>query len=82
MKKLCIVLSLMFAIALILPGCGGGDDTLPYIGPIDGDDGGNGGDGGGVTPIPPDNGGTPTPPPPPVDGDPDGDLQPPSPPIF
>lgn len=82
MKRICLALALIFALALILPGCGGGEASLPYIGPIDGGDGADGGDDGGVTPTPPDNGDTPTPPPPPVDGDTDEDLQPPSPPIF
>ena len=79
MKRICLVLALIFGLALILPGCGGGD-SLPYVGPIDGGD--QTPDDGGVTPTPPDNGGTPTPPPPPTDGDQGGDLQPPDPPIF
>lgn len=80
MKKICLVLVVLFALMIVLPGCGGGDDSLPYVGPIDG---GDQPDDGGVTPTPPDGGGTPTPPPPPpTDGDEDGDLQPPAPPIF
>jgi hypothetical protein len=76
-KSVCLVLALLFALVLILPGCDGGD-SLPYVGPVDGD--GAPSDGG-VVPTPPDNGTTPPPPPPPVD-DSDSGLQPPAPPIF
>lgn len=79
MKNICLALVLIFALTLILSGCDGGQTSLPYVGPIDGGDQSDGG----VTPTPPDDGGdTPTPPPPPTDGDTDGDLQPPAPPIF
>ena len=79
MKKVSVVLALIFVLSLILSGCGGGDG-LPYVGDQNGDD--QPGDGG-VVPNPPGNGGgTPAPPPPPGGGDNGGDLQPPAPPIF
>ncbi|MFO8081577.1 MAG: hypothetical protein R6V07_14910 [Armatimonadota bacterium] len=77
MKNICVVLVLLFALVLILPGCGGGD-ALPYVGSPDGDAPPSDGD---VTPTPPGDD-TPTPPPPPGDEEPDTDLQPPAPPIF
>ncbi|MFP4250016.1 MAG: hypothetical protein ACLFU7_10185 [Armatimonadota bacterium] len=78
MKNICLVLVLLFALVLILPGCGGGD-ALPYVGSPDGDaEPPSDGD---VTPTPPGDD-TPTPPPPPGDEEPDTDLYPPAPPIF
>jgi hypothetical protein len=77
-KSISLALALIIVLVLVLPGCDGGDASLPYIGPIDGDQPADGD----VTPTPPDDGGTPTPPPPPGDGDQGDDLQPPSPPIF
>ncbi len=77
MKKISLVLALIVALVIILPGCDGGDSNLPYTGPIeDGtdqpiDDG---------VPDVPDDGGT-QPPPPPTNGGDDG-LQPPAPPIL
>lgn len=78
-KKICLALALVFVLSMVLAGCSG-TDSLPYVGPIDGD----GSSDGGGTPPPPDggNGDTPTPPPPPIDGGNGSVPQPPSPPIF
>ena len=74
MRKLSLVLIVIFVLVPILPGCDGGD-SLPYVGPIDPTPD----NGEVVVPPPPDDV---TPPPPPVDEEPVNGLQPPSPPIF
>jgi len=76
-RKICLVLALLFALVTVMPGCDGGD-SLPYSGPIDGDGAPSDGD---LVPSPPADNGTAPPPPPGNDNGDDG-LQPPAPPIF
>ena len=76
MKKICLVLALVIVLTMVLAGCEG-SNSLPYVGPVDGD---TGTDDGGTTPTTPDDDGTTPPAPPP--GDNTGGVQPPSPPVF